>query len=308
MENRFSFRPDGTFRLMQLTDTHFSIDPAIDSRTDALLRELIAEEKPDFIIHTGDAVYGPDSEAQLDLALAPLADSGIPWTFTFGNHDGEYLRNKEALFAHLQNMPGCVMWHDPASKDGLGNGWFSLNNEKGQTEWLLCCMDSGDYLPDERIGGYQYITAGQIQWYRDLMKNQEKKRPDFSAMVFMHIPLPEFEEVWRYETCYGMKRETVCSPKLNSGFFSALVEAGHTKGLFAGHDHVNDYWGALYGIALGYGRQSGYGNYGALDYPRGCRIFLFREGNTARFETWQRLSGGTVIRTPWVHHPCETRD
>ncbi len=69
----------------------------------------------------------------------------------------------------------------------------------------------------------------------------------------MHIALPEHLDVWMHEMCYGVKREGIGCPRVNSGFFSAMLEAGHTKGVFVGHDHVNDYWGRLYGIALGYG-------------------------------------------------------
>lgn len=71
----------------------------------------------------------------------------------------------------------------------------------------------------------------------------------------MHIALPEYNEVWDTRICYGDKREEVCAPKINSGFFTAMLETGHTKAVFVGHDHINDYIGDLYGILLGYGRR-----------------------------------------------------
>ena len=39
--------------------------------------------------------------------------------------------------------------------------------------------------------------------------------------------------------------------------FANMLECGDVMGVFAGHDHVNDYIATLYNIALGYGRASG---------------------------------------------------
>ncbi len=66
--------------------------------------------------------------------------------------------------------------------------------------------------------------------------------------------MQEYIEVWDRETCYGQKNERVACAKVNSGFFTAMVEEGDVMGVFVGHDHTNDYWGSLHGIRLCYGR------------------------------------------------------
>lgn len=59
MSKKLYFREDGSFKLMQLTDIHYcQDDAAADERTMVLVRELIQAEKPDFVMLTGDAVYG----------------------------------------------------------------------------------------------------------------------------------------------------------------------------------------------------------------------------------------------------------
>ena len=35
--------------------------------------------------------------------------------------------------------------------------------------------------------------------------------------------------------------EKACAPKLNTGMFAAMKEAGDVMGVFVGHDHDNDY-------------------------------------------------------------------
>ena len=60
----------------------------------------------------------------------------------------------------------------------------------------------------------------------------------------------------------GQKQEAVLSPSVNSGFFTALLQAGDVKATFVGHDHTNDYCGNLMGINLCYGGVTGYHAYG----------------------------------------------
>lgn len=50
--------------------------------------------------------------------------------------------------------------------------------------------------------------------------------------------------MWERKTCYGSKFERVCCPEVNTGLFAAMLERGDVMGTFAGHDHINDYWGS----------------------------------------------------------------
>ncbi len=307
MEKKLHFREDGTFRILQLTDIHYTEDDERDHRTVALMRDLIRREQPDFIVTTGDTVYGEKNLEYLPLALAPLTESKIPWTFTFGNHDVEFAGNREELFAAVRRLPGCMAYHDPASLDGMGNHTIGIEDGEGRVRWLIFGMDSGDYNPLKQVGGYGFVTHNQIHWYQDQIRRQEQQGEDFGVLIFQHMALPEYAEVFRYETCYGTRREGFGCPRINTGFFAAMVQAGHNPSMFVGHDHVNDFYGKLYGVTLGYGRATGYGTYGAQDFARGGRVFVLNQEDASSYTTYVSLEGGIVVDDPWRYEPLEKR-
>ena len=71
--------------------------------------------------------------------------------------------------------------------------------------------------------------------------------------------------------------------------FTAALERGYVKGMFVGHDHVNNYTGNYYGIQLGYDANVGYQTYGLggadNDRLRGVRVFELDENNLETFTT-----------------------
>lgn len=305
---KLTFSNEGKFKILQFTDIHFSDNNQVDLETVALMRKILKEEEPDLIMITGDTVYGEKNAQHLPLALAPVIESNIPFSYTFGNHDTEDGEGYDVLFPLITAMPNCMAYHDEDSKAGIGNHTLEIVDEKGEVKWVIVGMDSGNYNAMKHIKGYAYVKKPQIEWYQEMIKKYEKKNPKFAALLFMHIALPEYHEVWDMEVCYGKKREGICSPKINSGFFAAMQEAGHTKGVFVGHDHVNDFYGEMYGITLGYGRATGYNTYGHEDFLRGARIFILDKDDIENFKTYVRLSDGTVMDTPSVHMPERVRD
>jgi 3',5'-cyclic AMP phosphodiesterase CpdA len=302
------FNDNGTFKILQFTDIHYTEDNELDHRTTDLMRKLIREEKPDFIITTGDTVYGPDNAKNLEKALAPIIESGIPWSYTFGNHDAEWGQTKELLFSIIESLPNCVAYNADDSLSGMGNHYLEVKSKQGETKWVLFGIDTGMYNPNPKVGGYDYIKEDQIRWYKNAIGRIEQERNEFSALIFMHIALMEYHEVWEMETCYGEKLEGIGCPRINSGFYAAMQEAGHAKGVFVGHDHINDFMGDLYGITLGYGRATGYNTYGEKGYLKGARVIEIKEDDLENFRTHIRLEDGTVIKEQKKHEPERVRD
>ena len=72
------FRQDGTFKVMQLTDIHYTDDDATDHGSVRQIRKWLAAEKPDLVMVTGDAVYGTDNLKNIGKAMAPLTEAGVP--------------------------------------------------------------------------------------------------------------------------------------------------------------------------------------------------------------------------------------
>lgn len=309
MKRALFFNDGGTFKILQFTDIHFSEDNEADHSTTELVSMIIREEKPDFIIATGDTVYGPNNAKYLEKALAPITESGIPWSYTFGNHDDEDGENKNVLFPIITKLPNCAAYNADDSISGVGNHFLEVRNHRGETKWVLFGIDSGTYNRMPNVGGYDYVKEDQIHWYKETVRNFAHRDSKFSTLVFMHIALPEYRRVWDTEECFGEKREGICCPRINSGFFAAMLEVGHTKGVFVGHDHINDYMGKLYGITLAYGRATGYNTYGQDGFLKGARIIQLDENNTDSFLTYIRLEDGNVVCNQQRHRPdAESED
>lgn len=291
---RFHFNAEGKFKILQLTDIHYLDGRPADQKTLELMRQLIEAEKPDFIAVTGDAVFGPDNYVNLTSALAPVTESGIPWSWTFGNHDAEDGTGRDALFEKIKTMPGSAAYNADDTIPGTGNHDLHVLDQTGRPVWTLSFLDSGDYL-NQDPGGYDFVKMDQVVWLQKRIREVEQQNPEFSSLLFIHIPLPEHDQVWQESTCYGEKNEAVCCSKLNSGLFAALKLAGHARGVFCGHDHVNDYMGDFHGIQLGYGRACGYNTYGLEGFERGARVFEIAVDDTENFKTWLRLADGRVL-------------
>ena len=90
MAQELRFNEDGNIKIMQLTDLHFTNDDEADHKTVELVRQALRDEKPDFVIVTGDMVYGEHNLEFLPKVFAPLTEGDCPWTFVFGNHDSEW--------------------------------------------------------------------------------------------------------------------------------------------------------------------------------------------------------------------------
>ena len=257
------------------------------------MRDVLDAEDVDLAILTGDVIAGhgaSDPAAAFRGAVAPLVERQLPWAFVFGNHDDEGALSRAELLGVAQDCPGCLAEAGPADLAGVGNYRLTVHGSAGTAAAHLYCLDSGSYAP-EGVGGYGWIAQDQVYWYRRLARRAGAAGDSPPALAFFHIPLPEYREVWATQPCRGVRYEDVCCPKLNSGMFTALHEAGEVLGVFVGHDHVNDYDGSLHGIRLCYGRATGYHTYGREGMARGARLIRLTEGERG-FRTWLRLDGG----------------
>jgi hypothetical protein len=161
----------------------------------------------------------------------------------------------------------------------VGNYTLMIEGENGPAARLYF-LDSHAYA-DKSEKNYDWIRQDQIDWYLS-------SPHDLPALMFFHIPLCEYDDVWNTGQCTGSKNEPVCCPKFNSGLFAALKSAGDVMGVFVGHDHTNDFAGLLSGIQLCYGRAGGVSSYGKEGFPRGARRIRLTAGDRS-FETSVKL-------------------
>lgn len=296
------FNKNGEFKIIQFTDVHFQQGTEDDDKTLSLMENLLAQENPDLAAFTGDMVYLEHNDEALRKALEPVKKSGIPFAPVFGNHDSEIGLSREKLALVFNEYENSLFQKGEDGVSGVGNYAVNIFDKNDKARWSLYFLDSNSYNVNELVGGYDFIKRDQIDWYVNKANETKKNFGHVPALAFFHMPLPEYNDVWDFLRCYGEKNEEVSCPRQNSGLFSAMLEMGNVKGVFVGHDHINDYWGQLCGINLYFGRATGYDTYGKEGYRHGARIIVLSE-NSEDLATYIRLDNGTIIHKQKIHEP-----
>ncbi|OBR67953.1 metallophosphoesterase [Paenibacillus oryzae] len=297
-QKRLTFREDGTFKIVQFTDVHL-IDGSgeeKDQRTLALMKDIVKREQPDLIVYTGDLIFseraGEPAEAFRSV-IGVAEAAGIPYGVVYGNHDSEQGVTRAELQTILEERELSLSKAGPADIHGTGNYVLTVQRSSGTGEAaVLYFVDSGEYASPS-VGGYAWLHPDQVNWYSaQSSRISALNKGPLPALAFLHIPLPEYREAALKGEILGTKGEEVCCPVINSGMFAAMLDGGDVMGVFAGHDHDNDYMAAHHGITLAYGRVTGWNTYGALQ--RGARVIELRE-DAFSFRTWIRLEDGSVV-------------
>lgn len=290
------FNNDGTFKIVQFTDTHISYNDTNSNVAFRVIHETLVAEKPDFVIFTGDVVTGvPELEGWMRL-LDIMKSSEIPFCVLTGNHDNEQKITYQEIADIVTSVPNNCNVKDSNGK--LADMVIELKkHDSDEISTLLYCMDSNTYSPIKGLGIYAWFTFEQIDWYRNTSKGYTvlNNNVPVPALAFFHIPLPEYSEAFFKENNYhsGIRLENECPGELNSGMFAAMKECGDVEGIFVGHDHDNDYITSLYGISLGYGRFSG-GRTTYTNLQPGARVIRLYEGER-RFDSYVRVLDGRRI-------------
>lgn len=272
------------FVILAMTDLHFEDDPELRDKTIDMMVRNITDVNPDLVVFTGDIILS--NHQQIDgVRFAKLfEDMGVYWTFVFGNHEAraEKEYHKYFLMKNMSQFEHCLAKFGPSELFGYGNHIINIMNRDGSIRQSLFMFDSGRNISDKYrfengldsdLRGYDYLKNNQKNWYRNHIEEQRRVYGDFKSLMFMHIPLCEYENVNRLDKfgeyvptgkakiLYGSQYESIgCSP-VNSGMFSLIKELGSTQAVFAGHDHVNDFCAEYDGIKLVYVQTSGYETY-----------------------------------------------
>ncbi|KAI0401293.1 calcineurin-like phosphoesterase [Xylaria palmicola] len=315
-------KDNGRFKIMQLADLHLSTGVGqcrdavpdeyeggpceADPRTLDFVARLLEEEKPDFVVLSGDQVNGdtaPDAQTAIFKYAHLLIKHKIPYVSIFGNHDDEGPSPRAGQMALIEQLPYSLSRAGPDDIDGVGNYYVEIlaQGSSKHSALTLYLLDTHSYSPDERHwSGYDWIKPNQIEWFKQTASGLKKKHKEYTHihmdLAFIHIPLPEYGIP--ENRIVGEWREGVTAPLYNTHFRDALVEEGVVM-VSCGHDHANDYcmlstdeekgkpalW-MCYGGGAGFG---GYGNYEG--YVRQVRFFDI-DMNTARITTYKRHEYG----------------
>jgi len=280
-------KPDGDFKLLQLTDIHLGggvLSYDKDIKALEAVYELIDRTRPDFVIVTGDLVFPVgyasfsfNNSAPVQQFAAFMRNLGIPWAFTYGNHDTEsYAATTEndlnALYKKLSWKTSKTLLYPYVQPDitGRNNQLIELRNSDGSMNNALFLIDSNAYT-GKGFNKYDFIHDDQVEWYKEqILRIESEEGHVVPSMVFFHIPLQEYKEAYElYEAgsdevtyYFGSNDEEmmdkVCCSEYPSKLFDTAKELGSTTGFFCGHDHYNNMSLGYEGMRLTYGMSIDY--------------------------------------------------
>ena len=277
------------FRILQFTDLHYysdeSLHDSVDGQTNETMRDLVKIARPDLVMVTGD-LWPEDrdgkGETYMRYAVQQLEALGVPWAFVWGNHD---------------QLPDYAVGHDAfeKAKNSLyrgaasdGNYVVDILDRRNRRVWQLLCLNSHE-------NGVK--IAPQLR--EDLTAANSSPVP---RVAFFHIPLKQYDTVWKNGTATGVIGEDPCIADEDGSALPFLKSIG-VRACFCGHDHVNDYSGVADGVELVYGRATGAGGYGVEILQKGGKLITINCKKTQH--EWVSI---TPDGERWVPGPGERID
>ena len=328
------FRTDGSFKILQLTDTQDDAYPAWDMLN--LLREAVKTADPDLIVITGDLVEDsrvgdvgvdaqpgregvvekdPDGtlnvektranvEKAVDAVFSVLEEYEIPYVIALGNNDRKVGLSTGNWLEIFANYPHCVAFDEsPDPQEGL-DYHVMIRGTDGADKFNVWLMDT-------RGGG---IANEQVDWYRETSQAiAAANGAPVPALAFQHIQAADIGNLFlpcspadtgAKKTDDGYVR---LNPAIAGGYnffgytpgaetyeFGAWKECGDVLGAFFGHQHVEGFSGVWNGIELGFT----YGCEMAKPGPYGFRVFTLHEEDPANYENvLYRYTGSVKLGT-----------
>lgn len=200
--------------------------------------------------------------------------------------------------------------------DGYCNSVINVKNSQGLITQSLYTFDTHSYVDGDYLGiGWKYdnIHENQVEWYKANVEKYNKYNTDLinssnaenkeellekygtvKSLAFWHVPNTEYLDAWNeyveagykdtdnVKYYYGVVGETgkmVYSGVYEDEIFEAMQETGSTKGIFCGHDHLNNFSIEYKGIRLTYGFSIDYLAYSGiskLGSQRGCTMITIK--------------------------------
>lgn len=234
----YYFTTDRELKVMHLTDLHFTggvFFAGNDRLVANAVSAMVAEEKPDLIVVTGDISFAVPWCGTLNNRYAHAYASrlferlGVYWTVTFGNHDSEsynpYNRAAVAEMYANEELEYCLFSRGPEEVHGEGNHVINVKDTRGIVTESIVMIDSNAYTEDDVLGlGWDYdrIRDDQVAWYRGVVEQytrdneaayatlSDTDKAEYTELVprglmFFHIPIREVK--YAYDEYVAAGRE-----------------------------------------------------------------------------------------------------
>lgn len=288
-----------TVKILQLTDLHYGEEDLNDLRNDILVSNLLDWEQPDLVVVTGDLVSGYRWQGQPQWyegfhsrLVNHIESRNISWAFVLGNHDLESeLTGKDIV--DLDKRHSLSLMKQAAQQLPHDSNYYVTLHHETEAPLVLWMLDTGN-RDHSGLQGYDHLHQAQLKWQRDTHKvMQDVIGKSVPGIAFMHIPPPEYIDLWNSGKASGNRFEDVSCWATGRGGLAAM------SGLIAvgvGHDHFNDYEGDFDGIHLYYGRKTGFGGSGPDPFfDRGARVYSYNF-ETGALDSWIRTEAGRFHR------------
>ncbi len=269
------------FKILVFTDIQLAANPFENAKALKMTEDLVEKVQPDFIMTAGDNASWFFSDLMTKRIIKKFEGFGIPWGVTLGNHDSEWIEDRNWNGNQYENAENSLFEMGPGNIHGVGNYTVNIVDENEIPIYSLIMLDSNSRRKYEDGNDYDIIYYDQIKWYEWVVKNQE----NVPSMLFFHIPLPEFKDaeialengIVSSELAFGDNREDVFCAPLNTGFFDLIKELESTTHIFCGHDHINNSSIEYEGVRLTYCLKTGPSSYSDKD-RQGATLVTIKDG------------------------------
>ncbi|MBQ7948250.1 MAG: metallophosphoesterase [Clostridia bacterium] len=296
-------------------DYAFWATDQIEERCYDYVTEVIEATDPDFIIITGDVIYGEfDDNGSVWLSFIEFMESfEIPWSPVFGNHDNESKMGVDWQCEQLENAEHCLF----EQKELTGNGNYSVGIvQGGEIKRVFYMLDSngcGNVSAESLANGHTTTAVGfgknQIEWYTDQIEILKEYSPDTKISFAYHIQQAIFEDAYakygfdqseeyqninidrlenKAEGDFGYIGRQLKGPwDTNKSVYNGMKALG-VDSIFVGHEHCNSASVVYDGIRFQFGQKSS-------EYDRFNCISADGVITGGYSKTGTSLIGGTVI-------------
>ncbi len=296
-------------------DTKFWATDQIEERCYDYLTEVITATNPDFIILTGDVIYGEfdDSGTALVSFISFMDSFEIPWSPVFGNHDNESTKGVDWQCEQFEKSPYCYF----DQKELTGNGNYSVAiTQGGKIKRVFYMLDSngcGTASAESMANGHTSTAVGfaqdQVNWYTDQINELKECVPDVKISFAYHIQQSVFGEAYakydfnqseKYQDInldtmegvaegdFGYIGRAMKNPWDSSKSIYNGMKALGVDSIFVGHEHCNNVSVVYDGVRFTYGlKSSEYDRFNCIDSNGNITGGYSKTGTS--------LVGGTVI-------------
>lgn len=184
--------PEGDVRIVVISDLNsqygsITYEPEVDKAI-----ALIPNWQPNLVLCSGDMIAGQKSsltESQIKAMwaafdrhiAAPLRDSGIPFGFTIGNHDGSGAVVQGELIFQNERELASAYWHESQHSPGLSfvdRGNFPFYYTFSQDKIFYLVWDASTHI----------ISSQQLAWVEQSLAS-DRARQASMRIVIGHLPL-----------------------------------------------------------------------------------------------------------------------